>query len=236
MTKDDFLKQQAELDKEMKKIWGNPSLDGITCYEEYQKTPIKILWILKEPHGDSEKNTYRDFLSNPKNYYPHWMQTQGNIMRVSYAILVNADEKAVIIDDFNKIPKINTDDCEIEPGNNILEAIAVINLKKKPGGKRTDHRVLEREYRRDGVRDFLLKQIEFINPKVIINCHRVMDFINDQLGGNVLNKINGEGYGFNDGRLIINTGHPNVHGTTTNENYCNNILNIVNDKILGLLT
>ena len=225
---EEFEKKEKELNKEAGVIWGRSFLDGIIDYKSYIDAPVKLLWILKEPHGNSYIDL-RDYYSYPKGYYPRWMSTCGNLMRLSWAILENAQRKADIYN-FSQIPKIDTKECTID-GAFVLEYVAIININKHGGGTSTKKAIIDREYNRKNVKEFLLKQIELINPKIIINCHRVTNFINDQLGGNILNIINGDGYGFNNGRLIIDTGHPNVRGTITNKDYCNNILNIIAMRI-----
>ena len=186
MNVNDNLKFEKELDAEMEAIWENPYRDGIIHYESYKKELVKLLWVLKEPHGDGYRD-HRDFFSCPKDFYPKWMNTFGNVMRVSWAILENVYE-------YSEIPPVNKEDCTID-GSFILEYVAIININKKGGESRTPAGKLEKEYAKKEVKNFLLKQIEFINPRIIINCHRVGKFIDDQLGGNILNKIHGEGYG-----------------------------------------
>ena len=215
LAKDDFLKQQNELDVEISKIWEHPHLDGITDYELYKKAPVKLLWILKEPSNTIDGNS-RESCLNVKDYSPHWQNTFGNIMRISYGIL-DGDK------DYTEIPPINKNECTI--GDSIiLDEIAIININKSGGGKITLPGKLNREYKRAGVKEFLLKQIEFIAPEIIINSHGVRPFFIDQTGGNETKKINAEEYAINNNRLIIWTTHPN---RAEPKSYCNNILNIV---------
>ena len=214
LEKDDFIKQQDKLDVEISKIWEHPFLDGITEYDLYVKAPVKILWVLKEPNGTKGGN-HREFHLNVKDY-TRWQNTYGNIMIVSYGIL-DGDK------DFNEIPPIDKDECTIN-GSIILDEIAIINVNKSGGGSVTPWGRIEKEYNRDGVKDFLLKQIEFINPDVIINTHSVKKFFIDQVGDNEIKKINAEEYSVNKNRLIIWTTHPN---RANKKYYCNNILKIV---------
>jgi hypothetical protein len=215
LAKDDFLKQQNELDVEISKIWEYPHFDGITDYELYKKAPVKLLWILKEPSNTIAENS-RESCLNVKDYSPYWQNTFANIMRVAYAIL-DGDK------DYAEIPSINKKECTI--GDSIiLDEIALININKSGGSKITLPGKLNREYKRAGVKEFLLKQIEFINPEIIINSHGVRPFFNDQTGGNETKKINAEEYAVNNNRLIIWTTHPT---RAEPKSYCNNILNIV---------
>jgi hypothetical protein len=215
MTKEEFTMQQNELDNEISKIWEHPHFDGIIHYELYQKARIKLLWILKEPSNTKGGNS-REFCLNVKDYNPYWQNTFGNIMRVAYGIL-DGDK------DYTEIPPINKKECTI--GDSIiLDEIAIININKSGGGKITLPGKLDREYERAGVKEFLLKQIEFIAPEIIINSHGVRPFFIDQTGGNETKKINAEEYAVNNNRLIIWTTHPT---RAEPKSYCNNILNIV---------
>jgi len=215
LLKDDFLRQQKELDEEISKIWEHPHFDGIADYELYKKARVKLLWILKEPSNTIGGNS-REFCLNVKDYSPYWQNTFANIMRVAYGIL-DGDK------DYAEIPTINEKECTI--GDSIiLDEIAIININKSGGGKITLPSKLNREYKRIGVKDFLLKQIDFISPDIIIHSHGVYQFFLDQTGGNEIKKINAEEYAVNNNRLIIWTSHPN---RAEPKSYCNNILKIV---------
>jgi hypothetical protein len=216
LTKEEFIIRQATLDKEILEIWETPYFDGITDYEKYIKAPVKVLWILKEPNGKQGGN-HREFHKDVRDY-PRWMATFGNIMRVSYGILNE-------IYDFNDIPKIDKSECAIED-QFILDEIAIININKSGGESKTPPGKMDEEYRREEVKEFLKKQIEFIDPQIIINTHRVYQFFADQIGQNKIEKINGEHFGRNNDCLIIDTSHPN---RAHSESYCNNILRIVNN-------
>ncbi|MDR1838236.1 MAG: hypothetical protein LBQ93_01425 [Treponema sp.] len=217
-AKDDFLRQQNELDEEISKIWEHPHFDGIADYELYNKARVKLLWILKESSNTNGGNA-RDFFLNVKDYSPYWQNTFANIMCVAYGIL-DGDK------DYSEIPPLDKDECRIKDsaGAIVLDEIAIININKSGGGKITLPGKLNREYKRAGVKEFLLKQIEFISPDIIINSHGVYQFFLDQTNGNEIKKIHAEEYAVNNNRLIIWTSHPN---RAEPKSYSNNILNIV---------
>ena len=214
LTKNDYLEQQSKLDNEINIIWEHPHFDGIADYKLYKKAPLKLLWILKESSNTKGGNS-RDFYLNVKDY-PYWQNTFGNMMCVTYGIL-NGDK------DYTEIPPIDKNECTIG-GSIILDEIAVININKSGGSKTTPFGKLDKEYKRDGVKNILLKQVEFISPEIIINSHGVKQFFIDQVGDNEIKKINAEEYAINNNRLIIWTTHPN---RAERKSYCNNILNIV---------
>lgn len=91
MKKEELLKRQNEIDKEIKKVWGlEGSLDGITDIDEWIKieenNELKTLWILKETNRDSlpkENFNQRDFNKNEAGWSP---ATYTNIMKVTMGI------------------------------------------------------------------------------------------------------------------------------------------------------
>jgi hypothetical protein len=220
LSKTEFESRQAQLDAEMKAIWGdNVFLDGITDYGQYSKSEHKILWILKEVHRDtgfSGGRNWRDFL---KNFSGSSLTTYGNVMRVSFGIfydVMHYDKSYFKIDRASGC--IGTDQLPV------LDDIALININKSGGGSVSSPKSLANEYNRPEVKDFLLKQIEFINPNIIINTHGVDQFFEDQVQGHEITKINGERFAHTGKRLIISTSHPNRAPT---ESYCNNIFNVI---------
>lgn len=171
MNAEEYLKIENEMDAEMATIWEKPYLDGITDFENYKKATTKLLWILKEPNsigGGNQRVFHKDVRD-----YSRWKSTFGNIMRVSYAIL----EK---IDEYKKIPEIDTKECTIN-NKPVLNEIAIINVNKSGGGSITPSGKLDVEYRRKNVKEYLFKQIELINPQIIINTHDVYQFFKDQV-------------------------------------------------------
>ena len=227
MNIDEYLKHEKEMDIEMAKIWENPFLDGITNYQMYVKAPVRILWILKEPNNSGENSrkggNQREFHKDIRDYV-YWQSSYANIIRVAYGILAGKKE-------YNEIPPINTKECMIEENGDewfVLDEIAIINVNKSGGASSTPAGKMDLEYKRDGVKDFLFRQIQFINPDIIINSHGVYQFFLDQAGNNEIKKINAEEYSVDNKRLMIWTGHPN---RAPKEKYCNNILNIVNNNL-----
>ena len=122
---------------------------------------------------------------------------------------------------------VDKKESNIIPYISVLEEIAIININKSGGGSNTPSGKLDTEYKRDGVKDFLFKQIEFINPDIIINAHLVSQFFCDQVGTNEIIVTKGARYSKNHNRLLIWTRHPNrAHEIS----YCNSIVKIVNDN------
>jgi hypothetical protein len=212
-----MLKLERTLDDEIFTIWGKDAfLDGITCHDKFAKAKYKILWILKEVNDrDNRNHNRREFHAQVQG-----VQTFYNIMRVCYAILNNIERYD------KKLLAISKDECLI---NNciVLDEIAIINVKKSGGRNITMPGTIDREYLKQDVKSFLIKQIDFINPQIIINSSGVKQLFIDLSNGNYL-KDNGELYSIANNRIIIDTGHPLMAPT---EYYCNQILKIVFENI-----
>jgi len=178
-------------------------LDGVTNYDQFGKSGLKILWIMKEtnqsntPHADDLRNFHRNVKT-----YPKWRRTYKMIIKVSYGILHN-----MVYED---IPG----EAEIF---DILNEIAFINIKKTGGSSISNWKQILNHYNRNKI--LISEQIECIEPDIIINCSRIFPAFQDlaitghkDFGNfNVAKTKNG---------LIINAYHPNQR-TINQENYFN---------------
>ena len=144
---DEIKKMENTLDEEILKIWGeNAFIDGITCHEKFCNAKYKILWILKEVNEQNSKDrNRREFhakVQGSKTFY--------NIMRVCYAILNGIETYD------KKILSISKDECLINDSI-VLDEIAIINVKKSGGGNSTPPGTIDIEYKKQDVKEFILK-------------------------------------------------------------------------------
>ncbi|NOW90687.1 uncharacterized protein YihD (DUF1040 family) [Clostridium beijerinckii] len=136
--------------------------DGIVDKDTWDKTEKKILFILKEPNGEQDKdddgnmNLAFGLRKDVKklNQYATWR----NIFLWSQGLL-NTDINNIT--DFNKIHK------RIESGN--LKNIAILNLKKTYGTSVSDMSEIKDFANKD--KDLILKEIELINPDIIVTAN-----------------------------------------------------------------
>lgn len=237
MNKEQNFNLELSLIKEYGK---GTTLDGILNLETYNATFPKILWILKEPnYGEQPSSELHEIEYYPDNellsiyeelkadmidyyqdvtVYSHWKSTFENILYVTFGII----NKEFI---YENIPNIDSPDATIN-GNYYLNNVAFINIKKIPGGGKSIDQQISRYY--DRHKDFILKQIELINPDIIINCSRVDKLLYDNA-----TDIN-ENYDYSFGKfgtkLVINTNHPMASKyNNQEENYVNGILEIIKD-------
>jgi hypothetical protein len=236
MTQDEEILMLAEKSKLIENlIWAEyvdesdncePIIDGIVNIEKFIQSKLKILWILKEPY-DNEQNGIatgggwhfaNDFLA-PDGFYKRMGRSRNTwhpIIYVSYGILNNF----LLWDDMDYIKNNQT-------MADIVRNIAVINVKKLPGFKRTyDFGPIRNAYNNN--KELLHKQISTYNPDIIIGGSTLNLFYNE-LG---INKAKDEKkfgcveYIDKNSKLYISAYHP-AQTQVTRECYINDIINLV---------
>ena len=110
-----------------------------------------------------------------------------------------------------------------------LKSIAYINVKKLPGHKSSYYKTIHNAY--DKHKDILLKQIEYINPDIIIGGSTLGLFIND-LGLSRKDIVNHRGlnYFLKDNKIFIEAYHPAQRPSSTGvtpQMYCDSIITAV---------
>jgi len=187
-----------------------PVYDGIVNEKKYYKSKFKILWILKEPHGEGNWDM-KDFIGNRNSLrkYTNWTRTFNPIIYITYSIL----NKFISYDEmFNIHQKPEMID--------ILQEIAFINLKKVPGTSISQSKIIKDAYEK--YKDIILLQIETCSPDIII-CGGTMSIIAKDLGieGKLISMDSIKYYQTRD-KIYIDALHPNQRGVQ--EDYCNDII------------
>ncbi len=183
-----------------------PITDGVYNAKEYLESNIKLLWLLKEPYceGDGtgggwdlveEANSKKWFFPINAFKRPTW----ANMAYVSYSIIEDMS--------YCDVPWINEDDYAV---NKALLKVAHININKMPAGTRSNTNEVTNQY--SIWKDIIFKQIQAINPEVII-CGNTFSIIGKDLPGRELNRIEvSPGKWFisyeHDSQLIIDAYHP----------------------------
>jgi len=226
----ELKKQIKEIDKLIEKQYNINNefdyviLDGIVDVEKYLKSDLKILWILKEPHdkGEHGKFDMRHLIQDAKyvtGLNPNMKATFRNIIYSTFGILNNFISWKKIEDFRNNHELID-----------ILQNIALINIRKLPGEARSKDKEIENAYIAHKL--LLLKQIEIINPDVIIGGgtikHLYTDLQLSKANKKTMTKFENiknhpKAYFTADNKIIIETCHPAAK--INQELYCNNIIN-----------
>lgn len=134
--------------------------DGVVDKELFEKANYKILWILKEANNADYRGNITNknwdlcnFLYDISNkVYSYWKNTYGRVIKVSYGVLNNFPEYESI--------------GNTEEQKDVLRRIAIVNVKKQAGGKRSDPKELEKYFDRN--KNQLFEQIKEINPDIVI--------------------------------------------------------------------
>lgn len=205
-----------------------PILDGVFDPEKYLSAKYKILWILKEPYDEFDddgvpfgggwhlkdailpKQKFQEFTGGRKTFEP--------MIYASWGILNNF----CLWDDMNDVSK---DPTMLEA----LKSIAYINVKKLPGHKASYYKTINDTYAKH--KDILLKQIEYINPDIIIGGATLGLFINDLgLSRKDIIRHKGLNYFIKDNKIFIEAYHPAQRTSSTGvtqQMYCDGIITAV---------
>jgi len=181
-------------------------LDGIINEKEYSKANIKVLWILKEPFGDTPVHLREGIPERISGFKKDSPLTLKRIALTSFMII-------------NKIKNIQKEPNWDEYGKS-LNQIAIINLKKFSGKSTTNMVELNKFYNNNKpiIPSVIFTQLNEINPDIIIGGN-TLDILKPDMSKHVELK-----YGhFKVGKILcLNADHPGQRNNST-LSYCNKI-------------
>lgn len=160
---------QKKLDEKIYQIDENAFIDGVINFEKYLTSPVRILWILKEPNSTEGKLNWREEIKLIPTYNGNlgaFEKTFANIVYTSYGLLNNKK--------WNEIEWIEDNPNIV----NVLEEIAFININKTPGGSRSNDAFLEQQYQ-SYYKDIVKEQIINFKPNIIIGGNTIKFIIED---------------------------------------------------------
>ena len=139
--------------------------DGIVDMARWDKSKIKLMFLLKEAYSTKNKKAEWDLRPYIRN---EWQTARGNLyknaMYWSYAVQHLSDKHAPCFPEEDRI------DEAIE---NMLSS-AFVNVKKSSGKKTSDKEIINLYAQQDGI--YLKQQIELIQPQIIV-CGNTWDSI-----------------------------------------------------------
>ena len=165
------IREQEEklLDKWREKRRGTSGFirDGIVCEEEYLKSKLKIVIVLKEPNAEEGGEwKLKDSMMGEENW-----RIWNNVARWVYGIRNREQIPDWEYDDKeSELPTYNwkCDDNLANFRKNSLKSICAMNLKKVPGGGTADYEVLS--VAASNNRPFIKEQYNIYNPDLTICC------------------------------------------------------------------
>ena len=196
-------------------------IDGIIDPEKYLNAKYRILWVLKEANSESDSWSYLENFKNKEWLYRcgKSIPTLKRIIYTTFGILRSCQ--------WSEIPDA-CDERSFEP----LQEIALINIKKIPGGSNSEHETIQFAYNEN--HELLKLQIETYNPNVVIFGNTLQFFNKSDFEGLVdaekqITEFGNHFYDTKD-KLYIHTWHPAVRGSGfTDMGYVMDIVNIVNN-------
>lgn len=195
--------------------------DGLIDRDKYLNVNPRILWILKEANSDISWN-YRDAFRSDD-----WLDkcnSLASIRRITYASYGILKSGLRLWEEF---PSSKDSLCRSS-----LEEIAIINIKKTPGGAVANNEELKSAFKKH--RELLKLQFETYNPDVIIFCNTMgfvdtADFIGLENATRMVSPYNNHFYYTKD-KLYINAYHPS-YMKLSDKNYVMDIVSIYRDWI-----
>jgi hypothetical protein len=192
-------------------------IDGIIDTKKYLNAKYRVLWVLKEANSECDTWSYLEKFKDEEWLYRcgKSVPTLKRMIYTTYGILRNCQ--------WSEIPDANNEKS-FEP----LQEIAIINIKKIPGGSASDPETIQSAYYEN--QELLKLQIETYNPNVVIFGNTMQFFCKSDFDGleNAEKQITEYGnhyYDTND-KLYIHTWHPAIRGVA-DEDYVMDIVNIV---------
>lgn len=192
-------------------------IDGIIEPEKYLNAKYRILWILKEANSETDSWSYLEKFKDKEWLYRcgKSIPTLKRIIYTTYGILRDCE--------WHEIPDANNEKS-FEP----LQEIAIINIKKIPGGSNSSSDEIQQAYYDN--QELLKRQIKIYNPNVVIFGNTLQYFYKSDFEGLETAEEQKTEYGnvfYDTGdKLYIHTWHPAVRGVSDKE-YVMDIVNIV---------
>ncbi len=127
--------------------------DGLVDADEYARSRVKLLFVLKEANAPGERGDLREFLRGDS-----WGPTWNNVTR-----WVEGIEGLPCIVPWDKLSEV-----DINRRKRVLRKIAAVNLKKEPGAGVADYDQLREATQRD--RQSISEQLSLYAPNYVICC------------------------------------------------------------------
>ena len=184
----------------MNKGYTNFISDGILNYELWEKSNLKICFLLKEAYGD---------YGSLQNLFQSWGDIKYQLWHnVSYWLYgINHCYKENFTPDFEKC-KSDREECY-----ELLQGTSVVNIKKSNGVSSTTKEDLKMYLDNDSKN--ILEELELINPNIIICGGTYEEYcrLNGIKPYSAMKKITDWTYFF-QGKLIFDFTHPaaQIHG------------------------
>jgi hypothetical protein len=150
---DELLNAWTEKYQEQIENGANFTIDGPINWDIWENTDLKILFLLKEAHGDYEPNLLPPSIGNSYS---------KNIARWRFAL-------NTLYNNPSQKPKF-PDNSIFENPSDSFSDIALVEVKKLNENKNISSNNEIKDYAKQDA-TFLKKQIEIINPQIVFCCY-----------------------------------------------------------------
>lgn len=219
MTEDSFRKSCNEITEQIKGIGESIVIDGVVDIDCYQKSPLKVMWILKETNSEggwSIVDNYKD---------PKWLTAYNGLMSIRRIIYASYGINHPEIKDWKDFPWSFEEECQTS-----LRNIAFVNINKLPGSSVANDYEIQDAYNKN--RALLKLQFDTYNPDVVIFGNTLKYVNTEDFDGDFskANKIRTEKldthYYPSINRLYINAWHPSYFKGINDEDFVMDIVEI----------
>lgn len=219
MNKDIFQKKCDDITEQIKKIGNHVVIDGVVDINCYLKSPIKIMWILKETNSSGS-------WSIVDNYKDHnWLTNNNGLMSIRRVIYASYGISHPEIIDWKDFPWSYEEECQTT-----LRNIAFVNINKSPGSSVANDAEIQDAYDRN--RTLLKLQFDTYNPDVVIFGNTLKYVKTEDFDGDFsedkrerTEKLDTHYYRA-DNRLYINAWHPSYFNGISDKDYVMDIVEI----------
>lgn len=150
--------------------------DGISCPEQWFAQEVRPLFLLKEAYGGKGDWDLRD----------HFMKDEEMVGNITWRRITQWT-RGIMGTTADEMPPFEKCEGPIRFGNEHLQKIAVVNVKKSGGKPRSDHDDLAEYAKYD--RDEIAAQIRLIDPTVII-CGYTCNYLSIAMAPNLKEERN----------------------------------------------
>ena len=222
MTEDSFRKSCNQITEQIKGIGESVVIDGVVDIDCYQKSPLKVMWILKETNSEGSWS----IVDNYKNHT--WLTDNNRLMSIRRVIYASYGIMHPEIKDWKDFPWSYEKECQTA-----LRNIAFININKLPGSSVADDNMIQEAYNRN--RALLKLQFDTYDPDIVIFGNTLKyvnleDFDGDFSVDNRMRTEKTDTHYYADmNRLYINAWHPSYYKGISDEDYVMDIVEITRE-------
>lgn len=182
--------------------------DGIVDEHEWEKAPVKVLYLLKEVNGAEKEWDERDYLAKyneKQDYIDTHSPTIDVLTKWQYGISQGRRQTWSCVE---------KEACQRDMQTQLLRQICLVNIKKTAGGGLVDWDKFDAYFKQEVNRRNLKEQLSYYKPDIVI-CGGTAWYLCQVMGWNYQNwaqTSRGVRYYKTGGTTYVDFCHPNNRG------------------------